>query len=166
MLKDEIEKLIRNRYLWDYVHDGRTKLHNDQNETEPHREIRTIFGRPHFTGQMRGAQNRYVREARDRSLTNTDSLDKWPTKQFRGEVDDITFSDRDVCYVHHPHCDALVFTAMVANNNVHRMLVDNGSSIDILYYQAFQRKGLKVSDLKPSPNLIYGFTGDSVTPWV
>ena len=24
MLKDEIEKLIRNGYLWDYVRDGRT----------------------------------------------------------------------------------------------------------------------------------------------
>ena len=40
---------------------------------------------------------------------------------------------------------------MVANNSVHRILVDNGSSIDILYFQASERMGLKVSDLKPSP---------------
>ena len=52
---------------------------------------------------------------------------------------------------------------MMANNNVHRILVDNGSSVDILYYQAFQKMGLKNSDLRPSPNPIYGFTGDSVT---
>ena len=44
------------------------------------------------------------------------------------------------------------------------MLVDNGSSVDILYYQAFERMGLKVSDLKPSSNPIYGFTRDSVIP--
>ena len=32
---------------------------------------------------------------------------------------------------------ALVVKDIIANNNVHRMLVDNGSFIDILYYQAF-----------------------------
>ena len=79
-------------------------------------------------------------------------------------MDDITFSDRDARHVLHPHCDALVIMTMVANNNVYKILVDNKSSVDILYYQAFQMMGLKVSDLKPSPNLIYGFTGDSVIP--
>ena len=53
---------------------------------------------------------------------------------------------------------------MIANNNVLRILVDNRSSVDILYFQAFERMGLKVSDLKPSPNPVYGFTGDSVVP--
>ena len=53
---------------------------------------------------------------------------------------------------------------MIANNNVHRILVNNGSSVDILYLQAFERMGLKVNDLKPSPNPVYGFTGDSVIP--
>ena len=53
---------------------------------------------------------------------------------------------------------------MIANNNVHRIMVDSGSSVDILYFQAFERMGLKVSDLKPSPNLVYGFTRDSVVP--
>ena len=53
---------------------------------------------------------------------------------------------------------------MMANNKVHMILVDNGSSVDILYYQDFQKMGLKVSYLKPFPNLIYGFTRDSVTP--
>ena len=95
---------------------------------------------------------------------NHELFGKRPAKQFKGEKDDITFSERDAHHVRHPHCDALVIKAMIANNNVHRMLVDNGSSIDILYFQAFKRMGLKVSDLKPSPNLVYGFTGDSVVP--
>ena len=52
----------------------------------------------------------------------------------------------------------------MANNNVHRILVDNGSFIDILYFQGFERMGLKVNGLKPSPNLVYGLMGDSVVP--
>ena len=44
----------------------------------------------------------------------------------------------------------------------HKMLVDYGSSVDILYFQAFKRMRLKVRDLKPAPNLVYGFTRDSI----
>ena len=53
---------------------------------------------------------------------------------------------------------------MMANNNIHRILVDNASSVDILYYQAFQRMGLKNNDLRPFPIPIYGFTRDFVIP--
>ena len=80
MLKDEIEKLIHEGYLWDYVRNGRAKPRNDQSETEPPCEIRTIFGGPHFTGEGQGSQNYYVREAREKPLTNTNSLGKRPTK--------------------------------------------------------------------------------------
>ena len=79
-------------------------------------------------------------------------------------MEDITFSEKDARHVRHPHCDALVIKAMIANNNVQRILVDNGNSVDILYFQAFKRMGLKVNDLKPSPNPVFDFTGDSVIP--
>ena len=164
MLKDEIKKLIREGYLRDYVRNRGARPQNDQNEARPHREIRTIFGGPHFTEETRGAQNCYLREAKERLVMTTSSLDKRPAKQIRGEVEDITFSEKDARHVRHSHCDTLVIKAMIANNNVHWILVDNGSSVDILYFQAFERMGLKVSNLKPSPNPIYGFTGDSVVP--
>ena len=54
-LKGEIEKLIREGYLWDYVRNGGAKPHNDQSEVGPPREIRTIFGRPYFVEEMQGA---------------------------------------------------------------------------------------------------------------
>ena len=163
-LKDEIEKLIRRGYLQDNIIGRRAKPQNDQLEVEPLREIRTIFGGPHFTGETRGARDRCALKAKGRPLNNVDNLDKQPIKNFKWENDNITFSYRDARHVHHPHCDTLVIAAQVANNNVYRILVDNGSPVDILYYQAFERMDLKISDLKLSLNLVYGFTGDSVTP--
>ena len=62
------------------------------------------------------------------------SPDQWPAKLTRGEAEDITFSERDACHIRHPHYDALVIKVMIANNNVHRILVDNGSSVDIRYF--------------------------------
>ena len=55
-LKDEIEKLIREGYLRDYVRNGGARPHNDQGDAGPPSEIRTIFGEPYFTGETRGAQ--------------------------------------------------------------------------------------------------------------
>ena len=165
MLKDDIEKLIREGYLWDYVRNGSAKPRNDQGEGGPPRDIRAIFDGLHFTSETRGPQNRCLRETKEEPITTTNSSDKRLVKQFRGEIDDITFSKRDAHHVHHPYCDALIIKSMIANNNnVHRMLVNNRCSVYILYFQAFERMRLKVSNLKPSPNLVYIFTGDSVVP--
>ena len=53
---------------------------------------------------------------------------------------DIIFTEADPKRVHHPHIDALVITVRVANSNVHGMLVDNGSAIDILYWDAYKKR--------------------------
>ena len=92
-------------------------------------------------------------------------MDKRPTKQYKGENDDVTFKESDAHLVHHPHCDALVIKEMMANNNVYRILVDNRSSVNILYYQAFQRIGLKDSDLKPLPILFMALLVISWSLW-
>ena len=49
----------------------------------------------------------------------------------------ITFTDKDAERVHHPHDDAIDVTLFIANYTTRRVLVDNGSSADILYYPAF-----------------------------
>ena len=56
MLKDEIEKLIREGYLRDYIHNRSAKPRNDQSEAGPPRKIRTIFDGPHITEEAQGAQ--------------------------------------------------------------------------------------------------------------
>ena len=49
----------------------------------------------------------------------------------------IGFLEEDVQRLHHPHDNALVINIRVGNYNMHWVLVDNGSSVDILYYSAF-----------------------------
>ena len=50
----------------------------------------------------------------------------------------IRFSEEDARRLHHSHDDAFVVNLRVGDYNMHRVLVDNGSSVDILYYLAFQ----------------------------
>ena len=49
----------------------------------------------------------------------------------------IGFFEEDARCLHHPHDDALVVSIRVGDYNTHEVLVDNGSSTDILYYLAF-----------------------------
>ena len=50
----------------------------------------------------------------------------------------ITFMDEEARGLHHPHNDAIVTTLTIANYTMRRVLADNESSVDILYYSAFQ----------------------------
>ena len=54
----------------------------------------------------------------------------------------ITFMDEDAEGVHHPHDDAIVITLLIADYTTRRVLVDNSSSADILYYPTFQKMKL------------------------
>ena len=48
--------------------------------------------------------------------------------------------------------------------NVHQTLVDNGSSMGILYLGACEQIGLRLHQFTFTPIPLYGFTGGSLTP--
>uniref|UniRef100_A0A803PAY7 Reverse transcriptase domain-containing protein n=1 Tax=Cannabis sativa TaxID=3483 RepID=A0A803PAY7_CANSA len=83
------------------------------------------------------------------------------TKEFQGRNNSVTFTKEDARGVHFSHNDPLVLIVQRANTMVHRMLIDNRSLVDILYFIALKKTGLGLKDLKFYASLIYGFTGDN-----
>ena len=76
----------------------------------------------------------------------------------------ITFTDEDASRIHHPHDDAIVITLLIDNYSTRRVLVDNGSSADILYYPAFQHMNLRREQLRPVYSPLIGFGVMKVQP--
>ena len=76
----------------------------------------------------------------------------------------ITFTDKDTERIHHPHDDAIVITLLIADYTTRRVLVDNGSLADILYYPAFQQMRLGRDQLRPVNSPLVGFGGMRVQP--
>ena len=74
----------------------------------------------------------------------------------------ITFSDSDLKGCQHPH--DLVIRAVVANKTIHRVLVDNGSSADIIFASAFDRIGIGREKLEPISTHLRGFSREKVLP--
>ncbi|KAL5538572.1 hypothetical protein UlMin_046079 [Ulmus minor] len=63
----------------------------------------------------------------------------------------------------HPHTDAIVVTLRTAGRKVFRILVDNGSSADILFKSTFNRMNLVGVKIDPTASSLSGFTGDSIS---
>ena len=62
-----------------------------------------------------------------------------PPKATRVDNPAISFTKEVARQLHHPHDDALVISLLIASFNTRQVLVDNGSSVDILYYPTFQQ---------------------------
>ena len=95
-----------------------------------------IVGGTTVTGSSKKAQKAYLRMVQNVQLTGS------MPKIARRESLIIGFSEEDARRLHHPHDDALVVSIRIKDYNMHRVLVDNGSSTDILYYPAFQQMGI------------------------
>ena len=76
----------------------------------------------------------------------------------------ITFSDTDLEGWKHPHDDPLVIRAVVANKTVHRVLIDNGSSTDIIFTSAFNKMGIGREKLEPVNAHLRGFSDERILP--
>ena len=71
-------------------------------------------------------------------MVHTVQLTRSVPKMPRMDNPTIEFLEDDARRLHHPHDDALVVSLQIGDYNMHRVLVDNGNSADILYYPAFQ----------------------------
>ncbi|KAL2497049.1 Uncharacterized protein Adt_22599 [Abeliophyllum distichum] len=129
-------------------------------EKPPIREIDTIYGGPYLGGQSRNAQKSYAKEA-ERKLETNWLINSRPSGS--SKVDPISFTEEDMKGVHYLHCDALVVRAAVARNGLERMLVDDGSSVNVIFSSLYEQMNIDIS-LEPSTEPLYGFTGDCVTP--
>ncbi|XP_077237361.1 uncharacterized protein LOC143879045 [Tasmannia lanceolata] len=74
----------------------------------------------------------------------------------------ITFSHEDLDGLQVPHDDALVARLVIANFDIGKILVDRGSSVNVLHLGTFEEMKLCKERLGPAEYSIYGFSGASV----
>ncbi|GAV72414.1 hypothetical protein CFOL_v3_15902, partial [Cephalotus follicularis] len=138
-LKNQIEDLIRKGNLRKYVDRETPRGRREQRREEaPHR------------GEEPQQKPRGVHHSK---RLRTD-----------GEEEAISFSEADYEGVRLPHDDPVVVTLMVELFTTKRILIDSGSSADILYKHAFDQLKIPVDQLKPVKTPLVGFAGEVVNP--
>ena len=63
--------------------------------------------------------------------------------QFYQEKLPIVFSNQELEKINLPHADPLIIKLRIGDTLVSRVLVDEGSSSDILFWNAFRRMGIE-----------------------
>ncbi|XP_058192082.1 uncharacterized protein LOC131309471 [Rhododendron vialii] len=63
-----------------------------------------------------------------------------------------------------PHSDALVVTVQIGVHDVKRVLIDQGSSAEVMYYDLFKKLDLPETALQPAEVPLIGFNGAPVWP--
>ena len=111
-----------------------------------------------LTGQSSRSKKTYLKVVQNVQLSGRSPKTRTPDEQA------ITFTDEDASRIHHPHDDAIVITLLIADYSTRRVLVDNGSSADILYYPAFQQMNLGREQLRLMHSPLIGFGGMKVQP--
>ncbi|KAI3458805.1 hypothetical protein Pfo_015468 [Paulownia fortunei] len=176
-LKDEIERMIRKGWLDDWIKEEEEKeiierkkarptwIESDTKEGKvgaaprvnhyhaPRGFIQMILEGP-TDGDSNRARKTYARSTPRGSKEKVYKINKVPV---------IQFGPHDMKGLQAPHNDALVITATVANFDVARIMVDTGSSVDILFYEAYKKMNLDIT-LQPVDTALFGFGGGVVDP--
>ena len=74
------------------------------------------------------------------------------------------FSDEDKIGTIQPHDDALVITLRIGGYDVKRIMVDQGSAVEIMYPDLYKGLNLKAEDLTPYSSPLVSFKGKIIIP--
>ena len=157
-LKEQIEELIQKGKLQKYVKKGEySKFRNDnksqhesssRNDDRPFQppqdvigEIKTIIGGPFTEGLFKSLKKACQRQV--------NSVHMIPLFKQKRTDQDMSYNEADDRGVKQPYNDPLVIMLTIEGFNTERILVDNGSSADIIYLLAFQQLKLDPRRLRP-----------------
>ena len=110
-------------------------------------------------GESSSAKKAHLHSIRSEGTLEVQAISKLPQLDTT-----ITFSDSNMESCQHPHDDLLVMRAVGANKTIHRVLVDNGSSADIIFSSAFDKMGIGREKLDPVSTYVHGFFIKRVLP--
>jgi len=113
-------------------------------------------------GPTTGGSFKSFKKSKQRQVNSIHAIR--PPKQRRKENLDMVFSDKDAQGLTQPYDDPLVIMLMIKGFNTRGVLVDNRSSVDIIYLSTFQQLKVDLKKLRPFESPLISFSGDKVYP--
>ncbi|XP_075483769.1 uncharacterized protein LOC142523920 [Primulina tabacum] len=129
-------------------------------EPEPERENNS----PPTTGLIKMISGGSTDEDSNRMRKSRSRRECMEVKGARRNEAVISFGPEDLIGVNLPHNDALVIQARVANYVILRVFVDSGSSVNVIFKDAFVQMDLQGFHLEAMETALFGFAGHVVYP--
>jgi len=125
--------------------------------------VHTISGGPTLAGTSNNSRKNHARKV-PRCETTSQVFKVSGSATGTTRSTQIIFTEDDAYNTVQPHDDPMVVTVQVANNRVARVMIDMGSSVDIIFKDALDRCQLRQPCFYSCTTPLYGFTGDSLMP--
>ncbi|XP_059654988.1 uncharacterized protein LOC132301779 [Cornus florida] len=169
-LRRQVEMLIAKGEFASYVQ-GSAQEHNrpaeqikrnqrpNQHNSQLVRIINAIHGRPEQTTESEELlRTRLCQAQLKRRIGSVHAL------HLQNASTSIKFDKPDLLHVQIPHEDPLVVSLTIAECLVRRVLIDPGSSANVMPRVTFDRLEIEPEKLKPTGNPLHGFDGKRVEP--
>ncbi|KAL2242652.1 UNVERIFIED_CONTAM: Retrovirus-related Pol polyprotein from transposon [Sesamum indicum] len=175
-LKDEIERLIRQGYFRELVMKCRaeeTVARRSRSRSPDRRQDKGkgVVKEPNLGGNApvkgviytiaggpEGGDSRRSRKRQNRNVQHNQLIASIEPEE------EITFEDKDVAGGVRSQNDPMVIKLDIANFTVRRVLIDNGSSADIILWDVLVKMGLENAKLEPVRTPLVGFGGTEIVP--
>ncbi|XP_070669108.1 uncharacterized protein [Malus domestica] len=155
--KNYLEKLVKEGKVDRYLDKPaeQQKRNADGDEEPPTKTIRIngIFAESEHLGATNNSKKRKIQQAL--LISQVHAVDTQP-----GPI--IGFTEQDAEGVDFPHDDALVVSVQLAHAIVDRMMVDNGSAVNLLQLSVIQKMGLESTIIRRA-EVLTGFNGHTST---
>ncbi|XP_062074853.1 uncharacterized protein LOC133778849 [Humulus lupulus] len=120
------------------------------------RTVNVITGGSEVSGVTHSAAKRHARQTNwikgESSETEKNTINL--------PAQTISFSTTEYTRLLNPHHDALVIALYIANCLTKRILIDNGSSVNILFLSALREMGIDESKIIKKTTILIGFSGE------
>ncbi|KAK9714578.1 hypothetical protein RND81_06G105000 [Saponaria officinalis] len=153
-LRNEVAYLVKHGLLDDLIknHDYRSPRTKRQQENQapppPIHEVKFITGGSEICGLNHSAAKRIAKEAKL----------KPPTPQVRN-ITPITFDDSDLQDIPDLHHDGLVISIQIGTARVRRVLVDGGSSVNLIMADVLKAMSIDEDQITKKSDVLVGFSG-------
>ncbi|XP_075645887.1 uncharacterized protein LOC142617080 [Castanea sativa] len=164
VLKDHLEQLVKAEHLKEFLVETR-----NQETGQANRLRRNPLSPPLGVIEVIHAVPRGIRAPTTRGvlvvvLAEGYAGEQYPGKKSRYTRQPTAFDDDDLEGTTQPHHDALVVMARVRGFIVKRIMIDQGSGVDVMYPNLYRGLGLTKEDLSKYDTPLMGFDGHMVTP--
>jgi len=154
----QLDELVKNGFLKDYLAGSTTTTalaipeEGQAHEIPTHGEVHTISGGFSGGGPTASQRKKYVRSV-------SSVAEEFPDDPWESDLVFIRSDLRDVV----PHDnDPVVISVITAGRKVHRVLVDQGSFVDVMFWSTFNKLQLSPGLLRPYTGCLYGFADNPV----
>ncbi|XP_028096897.1 uncharacterized protein LOC114296770 [Camellia sinensis] len=144
-LKDHLKELVQDGQLQQHVRKSTIKTIALRQKSPPLGVIHMIYSLP--TPRTIHA----IQSASQKQRTQT----KQPH-----EAQSIIFDDSDLIGITLPHIDPLVIVLHVNRFTIERILIDQGSTSEVMYYETFIKLSFNESELSLAPHPLFGFNAN------